>query len=91
VRGNSFSNILSNEGNIDIFKTVTLPIIAKLVGVEESFELEVFKRDVVDGRAKMTIPFVKQIDAFDYSKTSFIKSIKGLVLGYNNQIANAIK
>lgn len=65
ILGNSFSNILSNDVNIDIFKTVTLPIIAKIVGVEESFELNIIKRDKVEGRASIIIPFVKCIDSFD--------------------------
>lgn len=80
IRGNSFNTIIQCDGNIDIFKTVTLAIIAKIVGVEESFECTVFKRDLVDGRASLVIPFVKHIDPFDYSKTSFIKAIKGLVI-----------
>lgn len=77
MRGNTFACLLDKDSSVDVFKTVTLPMIAKIVGFMESFELNIFKRDKIDGRIKMTVPFIKMIEGVNYTNYSFIKSIKG--------------
>eukprot|EP00195_Chlamydomonas_chlamydogama_P012345 CAMPEP_0202904714 /NCGR_PEP_ID=MMETSP1392-20130828/30784_1 /ASSEMBLY_ACC=CAM_ASM_000868 /TAXON_ID=225041 /ORGANISM="Chlamydomonas chlamydogama, Strain SAG 11-48b" /LENGTH=247 /DNA_ID=CAMNT_0049592495 /DNA_START=141 /DNA_END=880 /DNA_ORIENTATION=+ len=69
------------DPSIDIFRTVTLPLVKRCLGSEEGLELKVVKRGALPlggGEVVLRVPVMKQLPAINMTDEGMVKRIRGV-------------
>lgn len=67
--------------SVDVFRTVTLPMLKKHFGVDDGLALEVERRGCPPnggGRVRLTLPIVKTLPTLDWCDEGLVKRVRGV-------------
>lgn len=88
VRGVTNDHI---DPGVDTFRTVTLPLLRKLCGIDDGMELKVVRRGASPaggGEVHLRVPPVKQLPVINMTDEGMVKRVRGIA--YSMKVSDII-
>jgi RNA 3'-terminal phosphate cyclase-like protein len=71
----------SLDPSVDVFRTVTLPLLRRAAGVEDGLELRIVRRGARPGgggEVALRVPAVKELPSVDMVDEGMVKRVRGI-------------